>query len=881
MIPAIGDTIGNRYTLIAQYRSHPGLSVWLANDHTLERDCQLSIVSDTTKIDHVVALASFLASSHDSRFTSVYSFSRYNGVVTIMTAPDRGISLRDYLFGQGHEQRHLSTDAIRTIALQVSQAVNSLYAGTDQDGKPLVHQGLSSDTIRLDNGSVTVADTAISPFIVPTADVPYPQYASNTQVRLITQIAKILFEMVTDAPFDGNNREKMSSLLESKKLSTPPEFLAICVRALGLYSDASAGDDGSIQMSHSPYPILTLTELEMLIGEAKLPSALTNEDWQIPANTGTPSISTVPLVKVSMGTVIDIPDSLATADTVHSTHQAPTWNAGDLLFNGTDAIQEVDPASNQFLRSFSDTGEQPAVGADDPSGDFRTDFSTNFSTNDSPENALYAHNPFVGGFEENASGRSAADAAGDDETIVSGSALTASSPRNAASPAASGASGGTGASAQPHSRTPIPQSASNAGTWSDSTGAGDETVVMGDLRPDHHTDTHQDVRSSAASPAIAAGPARTTAQTGSSATGVSRETSASILPLNIPMPARKDAGTNQSRATHAPSTTPASSSGGPAASTGSLSGPVSTGNANPTGSASDAGETTFVIPAANSERLAQERQMQMERERLAEQARNEARAEESAHTQTVNRSRRPHRATQKVREDIQHEGNRVIKRTSIILIVVVALAVILAVAASQLAIPTLRARSQGSTWNIDASSAPIPGGEAEERAQVGEPDSSSGSSSGSSSRTKKPSSSAGSATKQGRKNAAGDKLASPVPSPAKAKTNNTPLRLSTTQFFRSATTSGTAFGIYIRLAQASDVQRVEVTMRTDLQADAQVYANSTPQNPNNGDAVSRGTFQDAGKKTTFTFNKDTQTQDIVIWMPTMRGSCSWSSIQVF
>ena len=60
MIPAIGDTINNRYTLIAQFRSHPGLNAWLANDHTLKRDCQLYIVSDQTKLTQINAIASTL-----------------------------------------------------------------------------------------------------------------------------------------------------------------------------------------------------------------------------------------------------------------------------------------------------------------------------------------------------------------------------------------------------------------------------------------------------------------------------------------------------------------------------------------------------------------------------------------------------------------------------------------------------------------------------------------------------------------------------------------------------------------------------------------------------------------------------------------------------
>ncbi len=55
MTPAVGDIIGNRYTLTAHYRTEPGLSAWLAHDQTLQRECQIFIISDSAKLAQVNA----------------------------------------------------------------------------------------------------------------------------------------------------------------------------------------------------------------------------------------------------------------------------------------------------------------------------------------------------------------------------------------------------------------------------------------------------------------------------------------------------------------------------------------------------------------------------------------------------------------------------------------------------------------------------------------------------------------------------------------------------------------------------------------------------------------------------------------------------------
>jgi putative peptidoglycan lipid II flippase len=791
MIPAIGDTISNRYTLIAQYRSHPGLSAWLANDHTLERDCQFYIISDQTKTASTAALASSLALSHDPHFTPVYNFARHDGVVTVVTATDQGISLHDFLHSKGH--RPLSIEAIRTITAQITAAIHSLYMSS------LSHQGLSSSVVRLTRSAITIADTAISPFIVPTAEVHYPQYKFNEEVKDISQIAKILFEMVTGTPFDSSHRTEMAALLAQKRQTVPPEFLAICIRALSL-DDIEEGT--SITTSRRSFPILTLTELAMLLGDAQKPEDLPHNEYDLPDTTGAPSISTVPMVKVSMGTVLEIPDSLQTEDRVESTNAPSQWNAGDLLFNGADAVQEVDPSSDQFLRSFADTntGEQPIYQQPVQSG------KTTSSSQSGP-------------------------------SAKSASSLPSYQPQ-----------ANRGAAQSPIvSRETINNSGSNS----------DRTHTVSQTPHNQEHQAHQDA-------------------------------AASILPLDIPIPARPGTSSSQNAdSSHASDNdetvigmTPVRSGSQSGQSGQSRSGQVTPSSQSTNAQSANDGETTFIIPSNQAAKLKEAEDAHAERERIAEEQRQEALAEESAHTSTVRKSHRESRVEKKAKSEIKRDGSKSLSRTAIIWSGVILLVVILIIALTHLDLSPIHfGSSQNSTvWNIDSSSAPIPGGEAEERAQVGDPDSS------------QKRSDKNSRTKNGQnastKPSPTDKLASAVPKPGKAKddNNNKPLTLSSMQFFRAAQQDGRqARGIYIRLAQSSQVHRVEITMRGNVEGtNGELYANSTPQSPHNGDPIAKFTFQGAGKVTSISITDPPQTQDLVVWVPQLtQGGFYYGQVQVF
>lgn len=337
MIPAIGDTINNRYTLIAQFRSHPGLNAWLANDHTLKRDCQLYIVSDQTKLTQINAIASTLVLTQSPLFTPVFTFSRQDGVLVIVTGTEPGVSLHNFLAASNHKP--LSQRAIRSIISEIISACRTLVDSV------IVHNGLGSRVVRLTDQGIRIADTTVSPFLAPQVDLT--AHRGNLEATMVSQIAGILFEMITGTEYDLNDHAGMAQLLSNIRGQVPAEFLAICTRGLGF-----TGSETGLETSRAIVPILTLNELQILVGDAPAVKDLPADEYDIPAAQGSASISTVPLVHVSMGTVVDIPDSLAAAGVVEQARPTVSpWRASDLLFNGQEAVQEVNPT--QGLAGFS------------------------------------------------------------------------------------------------------------------------------------------------------------------------------------------------------------------------------------------------------------------------------------------------------------------------------------------------------------------------------------------------------------------------------------------------------------------------------------------------------------------------------------------------
>jgi putative peptidoglycan lipid II flippase len=378
MIPAIGDTINNRYTLIALYRSEPGLSAWLANDHTLVRDCQLFIISDSSKLAKVNAIASSLALSRDSHFTHVLHLQKQSGVSIIVTETDAGISLHELLSNTSHSP--LGIEAMRTITGETVLAADSLRKVS------LNHQAISTHIIRLTSTAVTLADAPVSPLL--TTAVKRSSFNESDESLAVRQIGAVLYEMITKTAYSPNSDpETIRRTFAAYHDTIPVEFISICTRALGIPQE-----DGTV-----PVPLFTLQELLVLLGTWQKPSELDSDQIDLPSKQAAASIESATLAPVEPRNIVDIPDSLVADDAADQVHaqqsdQSP-WRANQLLFAGADAVEEINSDSPNFLSAFESSFQNSVDQLDHVDAGFGTGLTSDELATARPTEAMRVTHP--------------------------------------------------------------------------------------------------------------------------------------------------------------------------------------------------------------------------------------------------------------------------------------------------------------------------------------------------------------------------------------------------------------------------------------------------------------------------------------------------------
>lgn len=378
MIPAIGDTINNRYTLIALYRSEPGLSAWLANDHTLVRDCQLFIISDSSKLAKVNAIASSLALSRDSHFTHVLHLQKQSGVSIIVTETDAGISLHELLSNTSHSP--LGIEAMRTITGETVLAADSLRKVS------LNHQAISTHIIRLTSTAITLADAPVSPLL--TTAVKRSSFNESDESLAVRQIGAVLYEMITKTSYSPNSDpEAIRRTFAAYHDTIPVEFISICTRALGIPQE-----DGTI-----PVPLFTLQELLALLGTWQKPSELGSDQLDLPSKQAAASIESATLAPVEPRNIVDIPDSLVAEDASDQVHaqqsdQSP-WRANQLLFAGADAVEEINSDSPNFLSAFESSFQNSVDQLDHVDAGFGTGLTSDELATARPTEAMRVTHP--------------------------------------------------------------------------------------------------------------------------------------------------------------------------------------------------------------------------------------------------------------------------------------------------------------------------------------------------------------------------------------------------------------------------------------------------------------------------------------------------------
>ncbi|NMN01020.1 virulence factor MVIN family protein [Bifidobacterium sp. DSM 109958] len=335
MTPLPGDTLINRYELVELLRREPGLEAWRATDHALVRDCQLFIVTDPHAAVVSNTMASALALSKNPRFTPVLQMHTVDDVMVLITALDDGISLSDYLHGPASGT--LSFEAMRVIVGESALALQDL-----------LHQGLadravSTDVIRLNRKSITIADAPVSPALTTpllhgsaTADAASRSYDDTDEPLAVRQLAGVLYGMLTRTSYADDREFSEQRLIDVA--DKPHDFWVICQRGLGF-----PNPDGS-----PATPISTLDELIALLGYWKPIDQLTGADIVWPSVPGDASIIRAQVAPVVPDALLELPDNVVKhrPDPNAAAKNQPDWGANLLLFPEPTEVELVRPTSS-------------------------------------------------------------------------------------------------------------------------------------------------------------------------------------------------------------------------------------------------------------------------------------------------------------------------------------------------------------------------------------------------------------------------------------------------------------------------------------------------------------------------------------------------------
>lgn len=276
MKPQLGDTLFNRYTLVALLRDEPGVQAWRANDRVLAQDCQLFILTAPETLDDISSLAS-TAGLKDG-LTPVLQFRRAGDVAVLVTKLEKGLSLTEYL--RGKARGTLSYEAIRSVIGDAATIVSGLEVPR-----------LSTDTIRVSVDGLEIADVPLTALLSEPTGAPD---GMPTEQLAIRQLAAVMYGMLKRRPVTLDTKYDLSSL----DSDMPTEFHVILSRGLEL-PNANTGKRGE--------PMLTLGELTALLGEWTPLAQLSDRDIALPSDAGEGSISTVAVRDLSKAKLAELP----------------------------------------------------------------------------------------------------------------------------------------------------------------------------------------------------------------------------------------------------------------------------------------------------------------------------------------------------------------------------------------------------------------------------------------------------------------------------------------------------------------------------------------------------------------------------------------------
>ncbi|PST48498.1 hypothetical protein COO72_07670 [Bifidobacterium callitrichos] len=295
MKPQLGDTLFNRYTLVALLRDEPGVQAWKANDRVLAQDCQLFVLTAPDTLESVSSLAS--QSGLKDGMTPVLQFRKAGDAAVLVTKLETGLSLTEYL--RGKARGTFSYEAMRSVIGDAATIVSGI-----EDPR------LSTDTIRIAVTGVEITDVPLTPLLAEPSGAPDGMPAEQLAIR---QLAAVLYGMLKRKPVTPDTEYDLTSL----DADMPTEFHVILSRGLEL-PNANTGKRGE--------PMLTLGELTALLGEWTPLDQLSDRDLALPTDAGEGSISTVAVRDLSKSKLVELPASDVTTERLPelNIHRAPS-----------------------------------------------------------------------------------------------------------------------------------------------------------------------------------------------------------------------------------------------------------------------------------------------------------------------------------------------------------------------------------------------------------------------------------------------------------------------------------------------------------------------------------------------------------------------------
>lgn len=304
MRPQLGDTIINRYVLVSPLCEEQGLQVWKATDQILDQECQLFIILDASAVGEADTAASVIAASTEHRCTPILHIHHEDNALIIVTEPDTGVSLAEYL--DGGQFGTLGYDAIRSIIGDTAYTVRHLM------DNGVVHHAISANTVRVSTSGIQLADTPVSMMI---ADSVAYAGSSSAEELAICQLSALLYRLLT------HRRYEAASDMEALPEDTPYEFRLICSRGLRI------GDEA---------PLASIPEFMALLNTWVTVPELGDQHLPLPTATGQASIQRLAIRPTDVENLIPMPNLV-------TSHPAAT--EPDVTTDGTSAEHQSSAAA--------------------------------------------------------------------------------------------------------------------------------------------------------------------------------------------------------------------------------------------------------------------------------------------------------------------------------------------------------------------------------------------------------------------------------------------------------------------------------------------------------------------------------------------------------